>query len=71
MELNGFDLARYLPLLLPFVLIQLGLLALAVWDWAHRQQFRYLSRWAWLVIIVLVNTFGPLVYLLVGRGESE
>jgi hypothetical protein len=29
-----------------------------------------LNRWAWLAIIVLVGTFGPLVYLLLGREES-
>ncbi len=67
---TGFDLARYLPLLLPIFLIQLGLLAFAMWDWAHRQAYRYLNRWAWLAVIVLVNIFGPLIYLLVGREEN-
>ena len=64
------DLQQILPLLLPLVLIRLGLLALGVWDWAHRQRFRYLNRWGWLAIIVLIGTFGPLVYLLLGREES-
>ncbi len=64
------DLQQILPLLLPLVLIQLGLLALGVWDWTHRQRFRYLNRWGWLAIIVLIGTFGPLVYLLLGREES-
>ena len=70
MVANGFDLSRYLPLLLPFIVVQLGLMALALWDWAHRQQFRYLTRWVWLVIIVLVNTVGPLGYLLLGREDN-
>jgi len=64
------DLQQILPLLLPLVLIQLGLLALGVWDWAHHQSFRYLNRWGWLAIIVLIGTFGPLIYLLLGREES-
>ncbi len=70
MSTNGFDLSRYLPLLLPFILVQLGLMAFALWDWAHRQRFRYLTRWVWLVIIVLVNIVGPLGYLLLGREDN-
>jgi hypothetical protein len=64
------SLQEILPFILPLLLIQLALLALGVWDWAHRQRFRYLDRWVWLAIIVLVATLGPLIYLLVGREES-
>lgn len=70
MVVNGFDLARYLPLLFPILLIQVGLMIFALWDWTHRQQYRYLGRWAWLAVIVLVNILGPLAYLLVGREEN-
>ena len=59
-----------LMLILPLALVQLSLLAVCVRDWLHRQRFRYLSRWAWLAIIVLVSTGGPLAYLLLGREES-
>jgi hypothetical protein len=45
-------------------------MAFALWDWAHRQRFRYLTRWVWLVIIVLVNIVGPLGYLLLGREDN-
>jgi len=62
---------QWLPILLPLLLIELALLALALWDWVQRQRFRYLNRWVWLAIIVLVNTLGPLAYLLLGRGEEE
>jgi len=62
---------QWLPIFLPLLLIELALLALALWDWVRRQRFRYLNRWGWLAIIVLVNTLGPLAYLLLGRGEEE
>ncbi len=61
---------QLLPILLPLLLIELALLALALWDWVHRQRFRYLSRWVWLAIIVLINILGPLAYLLLGREEE-
>lgn len=63
-------LREIVPLLIPLVLIQLGLLAFGLWDWAHRSTFRYLSRWAWFVVIVCVNIIGPLLYLLLGREEG-
>jgi len=62
---------QWLPIVLPLLLIELALLALALWDWVPRQRFRYLNRWVWLAIIVLVNTLGPLAYLLLGRAEEE
>ncbi len=61
---------QLLPILLPLLLIELALLALALWDWVHRQRFRYLNRWVWLAIIVLINILGPLAYLLLGREEE-
>jgi hypothetical protein len=62
---------QLLPILLPLLLIELALLALGLWDWVHRQRFRYLNRWVWLAIIVLINILGPLAYLLLGREEEE
>ncbi len=67
-DFNG--LRSIAVLLLPLLLIQLGLLALGVWDWARRESFRYLSRWVWLAIIVLISILGPLAYLLLGRDET-
>jgi hypothetical protein len=64
------DLREIAILLVPIVLIQLGLLAFGLWDWAHRKKFRYLGRWAWFVCIVAVNIIGPLLYLLLGREEG-
>ena len=69
--MDGFnDPQLMILLLLPLALTQLGLLVFGLRDWVHRQRFRYLSRWVWLVIIVLVNTVGPLGYLLLGREDN-
>jgi len=69
--MSDFDsLWQIALLLLPLLLLQLGLLALGVWDWTGRQHFRYLNRWVWLAIIVLVSILGPAVYLLLEREEG-
>jgi hypothetical protein len=57
-------------LLLPLLILQLGLMAVALMDWARRPRTRYLNRWAWLAIIVIVNTLGPVAYFLLGREEE-
>ena len=61
--------AHYIPLLLPILLLQLGLMAFALIDLSKRTATRG-PRWAWILIIVLLNLFGPLLYFLFGRGEE-
>jgi len=57
-------------LLLPVIAIQLGLTIFALWDLTRAgRQVRGDSRLMWGIIIVLVGTLGPLLYLAVGREE--
>ena len=61
--------AHYIPLLLPILLLQLGLMVFALIDLSKRTATRG-PRWAWILIIVLLNLFGPLLYFLFGRGDE-
>jgi hypothetical protein len=60
-----------LLLLLPLALIELGLLLYALVD-LLRPERRVLgdSKLVWALVIVLIGTIGPLVYLLVGRRDA-
>ncbi len=62
-------LKPYIPYLIPVVLIQLGLLVFALVDLIRRKRTKG-PKWMWGIIIVVVNIFGPIVYLLVGREEE-
>lgn len=54
---------RYLPLI-----IALGLTIYALVDCIQAgEEVRFLPRWAWIVLIVVVTYAGAIVYLLVGR----
>jgi hypothetical protein len=64
------ELTRLIPLLIPLVVIQLGLMIVALWDLMKREQTRG-PRWLWVLVIVLVNLIGPIVYLVVGRQEES
>lgn len=63
------ELQQYLPFLIPIVLIQLGLMVAALLDLLRRERTRG-PKWVWLLVIVLVNLIGPIVYFVVGRQEE-
>ena len=59
---------KLLPLLVPIIIIQYGLLAVALIDVLRRERTRG-PKWAWILVIVLVNLIGPIVYLIFGRED--
>jgi len=58
----------YIPYLIPVSLIELGLLVYALVDLVRRERTKG-PKWMWGIVIVVVNIFGPMVYLLVGRED--
>lgn len=62
------EFIQWIPFLIPIFLIQLALMIFALVDLTRRECTRG-PKWIWLLIIVLVNIIGPVVYLLVGREE--
>lgn len=59
---------QWLPLLIPVVILELGLMVAALVDLIKREKTKG-PKWVWALVIVLVNLFGPIVYFLVGRDE--
>jgi hypothetical protein len=57
-------------LIIPLVLIELGLMAFALYDLVKRDRVRGGSKILWGVVVVLVGIVGPIVYLVFGRGED-
>ena len=64
------QILHLLPFLLPLFLLELGLLVFALVDCVKRQRVRGDNKIVWILIIVLVNFIGPIVYLAVGRKEE-
>ena len=58
-------------LLIPLAVIELALAIVAVVDAARRKVLRFLPRWGWIAVIVFVGIVGPVVYLILGRGEEH
>jgi hypothetical protein len=61
----------YIPFLIPVLLLQVGLMALALIDLLRRPEGQLNGpKWAWAFIVVLVNIIGPIAYFLIGRREA-
>ena len=54
----------------PLLLLQLLLLIWAIIDLARRREVKVLPKWAWALVIIFVNLFGPIIYFVAGRGEE-
>lgn len=68
---SPIDFMSLMPLLVPLIVLQLGLMVYCLVDLSRREKVKYLPKWGWALIIILGELVGPVVYLFVGRSESE
>lgn len=54
----------------PLLVLQILLMVWALVDLIRRKKVKGLPRWVWVLIIIFVNLFGPIIYLVFGRGEE-
>jgi len=58
----------WLPLLIPIIVIELGLMIAALVDLVRRPATRG-PKWVWVLVILFVNFIGPILYFIIGREE--
>ncbi|MEW6094296.1 MAG: PLDc N-terminal domain-containing protein [Chloroflexota bacterium] len=63
------DITNYIPYLIPVLILQLALMIAALVDLARREHTRG-PKWVWVLVIVLVNFIGPIVYFVIGRKDE-
>lgn len=61
---------RLLPLFIPLLLIEAGLMVIALLDIVRRERVRGGNKVVWILVVVLVGVVGPIAYLLFGRQEA-
>lgn len=64
------NITQYLPFLIPVVLIELALMLTALIHVLRHPQYRFGNKPMWIVIVVLLQIIGPVVYFAFGRGEE-
>ena len=65
------ELTPYLPIIIPMAIIQLGLMVWALIHILTHTHYRVGTRIMWVVIVIVVNTFGPILYFILGRSDHE
>jgi len=58
-----------LMVILPLLVVQLGLMIFCVIK-ILKEGVENLSKGAWLAIVIVINLFGPILYLTVGRKRD-
>jgi hypothetical protein len=59
-----------LALVLPLILLQLVLIIAALVDLSRREKVRWGNKWIWVLVILFINTIGPIIYFLIGREDE-
>ena len=62
------NFSSLIPYLIHILLLQLGLITIALMDLIRRERTKG-PKWVWALVIIFVNLVGPVVYLVVGREE--
>lgn len=62
------EISQFIPYLIPILALQLLLMVAALIDLGRREHTRG-PKWVWLLVIILVNLIGPVIYFMYGREE--
>lgn len=64
------DFIEILPLFAPIVVIQLGLMIFCLIKVAKQTKFRFFNKLIWILIIMFIQLFGPIAYLILEKGDN-
>lgn len=63
------QLTEFLPFVIPLAIAQYGLMAYAIYHILTHKRYKCGNRAIWLVVSILVNFIGPILYLTIGKEE--
>lgn len=64
-------IAEYLPLIIPFVLMEMALLAYTIWHIVTHRNYKRGNRVMWMIISIAGMQFiGPILYFVLGKEED-
>ncbi|CAH0171224.1 Negative regulatory protein YxlE [Peribacillus sp. Bi96] len=69
-DLKDIDLMAFIPIILPFLAVGLLLVSIALIDLYRHRNTRE-NVLIWTLVILFVNTIGPILYLVIGRKDRE
>ncbi|WP_226529328.1 PLD nuclease N-terminal domain-containing protein [Metabacillus niabensis] len=69
-DFKDIDFMFFLPIVLPVMAVGAILVFLALFDLYRHRKTRE-NALTWMVVILFVNTLGPILYFVIGRRESK
>ena len=63
------NLREYLPFHIPIIILQLTLTVAAIVHILRHDNYKVGNKTIW-ILVSFINTIGPIVYFLFGRGED-
>ncbi|MBP1047746.1 PLDc N-terminal domain-containing protein [Enterococcus sp. BWM-S5] len=64
------ELIQYLPYLIPYFLVSFSLSIIALINVLKNRRFRFGNVWLWVLIVLLLQIIGPIIYFLVGKEDE-
>lgn len=64
-----YELMEYLPFLIPLIIIQLILQIVALIHLLKHPNYRFGNKTIWIIVVLLGQVLGPIVYFAFGREE--
>ena len=65
-----FEIGDYLPLLIPLILVQFGLMAYALVHILKHDHYKTGNRILWIVVSCVFSIIGPILYIVLGKEEE-
>jgi len=65
------DIMEYLPFLIPILLVEIALALTALIHVIKHPNYRFGNKVIWIIVVLLVQIIGPVVYFVFGRGQDE
>lgn len=60
-----------LPLFIPLILLEVGLMIAAMVHVLRHPHYRFGNRLMWILIVVLLQIIGPIIYFVFGREDEN
>ncbi|MCI1686732.1 PLDc N-terminal domain-containing protein [Schleiferilactobacillus harbinensis] len=71
MNTNWQQLTNYLPILIPIIILEMALMITALIHVLRHPHYRFGNKVLWIIIVVVFQIIGPIVYFAFGRGDDS
>lgn len=63
-------ISEYLPVLIPVIIVEWTLAIIALVHVIKHPNYKFGNKVMWILIVLLIQIIGPVVYFIFGRGED-